>query len=56
MVFFHWDSAAQQFTRSEIDKGVSAECAVVADINGDGKLDLIVSGGRNNKIFWYQAK
>ena len=56
LVLFHWDSAAQQFTRSEIDKGVSAECAVVADINGDGKLDLVVSGGRNNKLFWYQAK
>jgi hypothetical protein len=56
LVLFHWDSAGQQFTRGEIDKGVSAECAVAADLNGDGRLDLIVSGGGNNKLFWYQAK
>lgn len=56
LVLFRRDSTAQQFTRSEIDKGVSAECVVIADLNGDGKLDLIVSGGGNNKLFWYQAK
>jgi hypothetical protein len=56
LVLFHWDVAARHFARSEIGIGVSAECAVAADLNGDGKLDLIVSGGGNNKLFWFEAK
>ncbi len=43
--------------RSQIvDRGVAAEAAVAADINGDGKLDIVVSGGHNNKVFWYENK
>jgi hypothetical protein len=57
LVLFHaTDATGQRFTKSEIERGVAAECAVAADINRDGKLDLVVSAGRNNKILWYQAK
>jgi FG-GAP-like repeat len=57
LVLFHaTDATGQHFTKVEIERGVAAECAVAADIDGDGKLDLVVSAGRNNKIFWYQAK
>lgn len=57
LVLFHRaDSAGQQFTKFEIDRGVAVECAVAADMNGDGKLDLVVSAGGNNKLLWYQAK
>ena len=57
LVLFHQaDSSGHQFTRFEIDRGVAAECAVAADMNGDGKLDLVVSDGANNKVLWYQGK
>jgi hypothetical protein len=57
LVFFHaLDATGQHFTKVEIERGVAAECAVATDIDGDGKLDLVVSAGRNNKIFCYQAK
>lgn len=50
------DATGQQFTKIEIERGVATECAVAADMNGDGKLDLVVSAGRNNKVLWYQNK
>ncbi|MCX6906502.1 MAG: VCBS repeat-containing protein [Verrucomicrobia bacterium] len=56
LLFHATDATGQQFTKVEIERGVAAECAVVADMNGDGKLDLVVSAGRNNKILWYQNK
>ena len=57
LVLFHRaDASGQQFTRFEIERGVAAECVVAADMNCDGKLDLVVSAGANNKVLWYQAK
>jgi hypothetical protein len=50
------DATGQQFTKIEIERGVAAECAVAADMDGDGRLDLVVSAGRNNKILWYQNR
>ena len=38
----------------EIERGIAVEGAVAADINGDGKPDIVVSAGRNNKVFWYE--
>ena len=50
------DGSGQQFTRVELERGVAAECAVVADLDGDGKPDFVVSDGANNRILWYQNK
>jgi hypothetical protein len=33
---------------------VPAEGAVAADINGDGKLDLVVIADRTNQLIWYE--
>jgi hypothetical protein len=50
------DATGGKFVRSEIEVGVAAECAVAADLNGDGRRDLVVSAGRNNKILWYENR
>ena len=41
---------------TELDPKAAAECAVVADLNADGKPDLVVSAGRNNKVLWYENR
>jgi len=53
---FHINPDGTSWRSQIVDRGVAAEAAVVADINGDGKLDIVVSGGHNNKVFWYENK
>ena len=48
------DATGQKFERFEIDPGMPAEGAVAADVNGDGKLDLVVIAGRINQLVWYE--
>lgn len=50
------DATGQKFTVTDIDQKAAAECVVVADLNADGKPDLVVSAGRNNKILWYENR
>lgn len=46
----------QRFTRVPIDHNVPAEGAVAADINADGRLDLVVVAGRTNTLAWYENR
>jgi hypothetical protein len=50
------DSTGRDFKRYDLDPGMPAEGAFAADINGDGKLDLVVIGGRKNLLVWYENK
>jgi hypothetical protein len=44
------------FQKFPLDRGIAVEGAVAADINGDGRLDLVVISGRTNKLVWYENK
>ena len=48
------DATGREFKAFEIDRAIPAEGAVAADINGDGKLDLVVIAGRTNQLVWYE--
>ena len=48
------DATGRTFKSYDIDPGMPAEGAVAADINGDGRLDLVVIGGRKNQLVWYE--
>jgi hypothetical protein len=50
------DATGQQFKTFQIDTAMPAEGAVAADINGDGKLDLVVIAGRANQLVWYENR
>ncbi len=39
-----------------LDRGIAAEGAAVADINGDGRLDLVVNAGRTRNLAWYENR
>jgi hypothetical protein len=39
-----------------LDRGIAAEGAAVADLNGDGRLDLVVIAGRTNNLVWYENR
>jgi hypothetical protein len=48
------DASGSQFQRLELDEKVPVEGAMVADMNGDGRLDLVVAAGRINVLAWYE--
>jgi len=48
------DASGSNFTRIELDHGIAVEGAVAADLNLDGRLDLVVIAGRTNNLAWYE--
>jgi len=45
-----------QYQSQLLDSGIAVESVVVADINLDGRLDLVAVGGRTNQVVWYENK
>ncbi len=50
------DATGTRFRRIVIDELIPAEGVAVADLNADGKPDLIVIAGRANKLVWYEGR
>jgi hypothetical protein len=48
------DAAGSAFRKIDLDRGITVEGAVAADLNGDGRLDLVVIAGRTNNLAWYE--
>jgi hypothetical protein len=45
-----------EFRTVQIDPGMPVEGLVAADMNGDGRLDLVANAGRKNALAWYENK
>lgn len=48
------DEAGNQYTTVELDRGITVEGAVAADINLNGKTDLVVIASRSSNLAWYE--
>ena len=54
-VFFAQDDEGKQWHHEILDSmGMSASGCQVADINGDGKPDIVMIGGATHNINWYE--
>jgi len=58
-VFHPLDAAGEKWEKKVLDeKGVGSEDAICADLNGDGRIDIIAVGRstKNVKIYWNEGK
>ncbi|HZE97502.1 MAG TPA: VCBS repeat-containing protein [Planctomycetota bacterium] len=58
-VFHPLDPAGEKWEKKVLDdKGVGSEDAICADLNGDGKIDIVAVGRstRNVKIYWNEGR
>ncbi|MFN7923648.1 MAG: VCBS repeat-containing protein [Bryobacteraceae bacterium] len=54
-VFYSQDAAGQNWRHEELDHlGMSASGCQVVDLNGDGRLDIVMIGGATHNIKWYE--
>ena len=50
------DARGREFQTIPLDRGITVEGLAVADLNGDGRLDLVALGGRTNNLVWYENR
>jgi hypothetical protein len=50
------DATGRRYTKIPLDRGIAVEGAVAADLNLDGRLDLVVIAGRSNNLAWYENR
>jgi len=54
-VFYSMDESGTKWHHEELDHmGMSASGCQIADINGDGRPDIVMTGGATHNIKWYE--
>ncbi len=48
--------AGDRWTKIPLDTGIAVEGIVAADLNSDGRLDLVAIAGRSNLLVWYEQR
>ena len=48
------DAAGDAWSRRVLDDGMSPSGCAIADLNGDGRPDLVCIGGRTANLKWYE--
>lgn len=48
------DGSGAKWTRQTLDTNMAAACVVIADINQDGRPDLVAIGASTGNVVWYE--
>lgn len=48
------DSTGKNWARQTLDTNMAAACVVIADINQDGRLDVVSIGASTGNLVWYE--
>ena len=48
------DAAGTKWTRQTLDSNMAAACVVIADINQDGRPDVVAIGASSGNVVWYE--
>lgn len=50
------DNQYRRFHTLDLDQGIAVEGVTVADLNADGRLDLVAIAGRTSALVWYENR
>jgi len=53
-VYYPADSTGTRWERQKLDDGMAASGVVIADLNGDGRPDIIAVGASTGNVMWYE--
>ena len=53
-VYYDTDTSGLEWERQTLDTEMAASCVVAADINGDGRPDIVAIGASTANVKWYE--
>jgi hypothetical protein len=53
-VYYAADDSGRRWERQTVDTHMAASCLAVADINADGRPDLVAIGASTANVKWYE--
>jgi hypothetical protein len=54
--YYAADASGANWERQLLDAGMAASCVTLADVNGDGRLDVVAIGASTANVKWYENK